>query len=393
MFSLLHKDKDTSARLGRLETAHGIVQTPAFIPVATQATVKTLSNSDILNSNIQIILSNTYHLFLRPGIDVIEKAGGLHKFMNWDKPLLTDSGGYQIFSLATLRKITKEGVEFQSHIDGSKHFLSPERIIELQIIFGSDIIMPLDECLHYPATRDYATESLRLTIEWARRSKIVYSQQSLPTGRQGIVNNQKLKDKDHQPSPINHQLLFGIVQGSSFLDLRKEAVERLIEIGFDGYAVGGVSVGEPDELKDEILEYTVGLLPTQKLRYVMGVGRPSDILEAVSKGFDIFDCVMPTRNGRNGVAFTRDGKLNIRNAKYASEFTPIEKMCSCYTCQNHTRAYIHHLFSSNEILGLRLVSLHNVYFYANLMRRIREAIAQDNFSAFKRNFMKGALND
>lgn len=355
-------------------TAHGEISTPAFIPVATQATLKTLSKREILESKVQIILSNAYHLFLRPGIEIIKKAGGLHKFMNWDKPLLTDSGGYQVFSLATLRKIIKEGVEFQSHIDGAKHFLSPERVIEIQSIFGSDIIMPLDECVHYPATRDYAEESLNLTTEWARRSKIVFSR---PTHAMAWV-----------PRVDNQQLLFGIVQGSTFLDLRKEAVERLVEIGFDGYAVGGVSVGEPDDLKKEILEFTISLLPERKIRYVMGVGSPVDILEAVSKGFDIFDCVMPTRNGRNGMAFTKKGKLNIRNAKCVSEFTPLEDECSCFTCQNHTRAYIHHLFSANEILGLRLVSLHNVHFYANLMKEIREAIAQDRFSNFKKGFVR-----
>lgn len=372
MFTLIQQDKDTKARLAKLETAHGEIGTPAFIPVATQATLKTLSEEDILETGVQILLSNAYHLYLRPGTEIIKRAGGLHKFMNWDKPLLTDSGGYQIFSLATLRKISEEGAEFQSHIDGSKHFLSPEKIVEIQSIFGSDIIMPLDECVHYPATRDYAAESLKLTSEWAQRSKIAFSDQSSEKSQ-----------------------LFGIVQGSTFLDLRKEAVEKLLEIDFDGYAVGGVSVGEPDDLKNEILEYTVNFLPSQKIRYAMGVGSPVDILEAVSKGFDIFDCVMPTRNGRNGTAFTQSGKLNIKNARYASEFTPIEEGCSCSACEKHTRAYIHHLFSANEILGLRLVSLHNVYFYANLMKEIREAIAQDKFGTFKKNFVKeyGREND
>lgn len=357
-------------------TAHGEISTPAFAPVATQATLKTLSKRDILDSNAQIILSNAYHLFLRPGIEVIKKAGGLHEFMNWDKPLLTDSGGYQIFSLATLRKITEEGVEFQSHIDGSKHFLSPEKIIEIQGIFGSDIIMPLDECVHYPAQRDYAQESLKLTIAWARRSKLAFS------SRPSVMNTNRW------PTDKNKQLLFGIVQGSTFLDLRKEAAERLIEIGFDGYAVGGVSVGEGDDLKNEILEHTVRFLPEQKIRYVMGIGTPEDILEAVNKGFDIFDCVMPTRSGRTGQAFTKRGKLNIKNARYVCEFTPIEEGCSCFACQNHTRAYIHHLFSAGEILGLRLLSLHNVHFYANLMREIREVIVADKFSSFKKGFIR-----
>lgn len=376
MFTLIHKDKDTSARLGKLMTAHGEINTPAFAPVATQATLKTLSKRDILDSNVQIILSNAYHLFLRPGMEVIKKAGGLHKFMNWDKPLLTDSGGYQIFSLATLRKITEEGVEFQSHIDGSKHFLSPEKIIEIQGIFGSDIVMPLDECVHYPAQRDYAQESLKLTIAWARRSKLAFNSHALAISA------------DQSPTDKNKRLLFGIVQGSTFLDLRKEAAEKLVEIGFDGYAVGGVSVGEEDDLKNEILEHTVRFLPEQKMRYVMGIGTPVDIMEAVSKGFDIFDCVMPTRSGRTGQAFTKKGKLNIKNARYACEFTPIEEGCSCFTCENHTRAYVRHLFSAGEILGLRLLSLHNVYFYANLMREIREKIVADKFNSFKKEFIK-----
>lgn len=376
MFTLIQQDKDTKARLGKLETAHGEIDTPAFMPVATQATLKTLSRENILGTGVQILLSNAYHLYLRPGTEIIKKAGGLHKFMNWNKPLLTDSGGYQIFSLATLRKLTEEGAEFQSHIDGSKHFLSPEKIVEIQSIFGSDIIMPLDECVHYPATRDYAEESLKLTLAWARRSK-----------KQFIEMAEARSNNGERGTGNGEQLLFGIIQGSTFLDLRKEAAERLLEIDFDGYAVGGVSVGEPDDLKSEILEYTVGFLPPQKLRYAMGVGTPVDILEAVSKGFDIFDCVMPTRNGRNGMAFTRNGKLNIRNACCASEFIPIEEGCSCSTCQEHTRAYIHHLFSANEILGLSLTSLHNVHFYANLMKETREAIARNRFSSFKKEFV------
>lgn len=380
MFTLIHKDKKTSARLGKLVTAHGEISTPAFAPVATQATLKTLSKHDILDSNVQIILSNAYHLFLRPGMGVIKKAGGLHKFMNWDKPLLTDSGGYQIFSLATLRKITEEGVQFQSHIDGSKHFLSPEKIIEIQGILGSDIIMPLDECVHYPAQRDYAQESLKLTLAWARRSKLAFNSRLLTA------------NTDQRTTGKSKQLLFGIVQGSTFLDLRKEAAERLIEIGFDGYAVGGVSVGEGDDLKNEILEHTVRFLPEQKIRYVMGIGTPVDIMEAVSKGFDIFDCVMPTRSGRTGQAFTKRGKLNIKNARYACEFMPIEEGCFCFTCQNHTRAYVHHLFSAGEILGLKLLSLHNVYFYANLMREMREGIAAGEFSNFKKEFVRAYEN-
>jgi len=375
MFKILAKDKTTKARTGRLATPHGVLKTPIFFPVATQATVKTLSNEDVKDCGAQAVLSNTYHLYLRPGIDILKKAGGLHAFMGWKDPILTDSGGYQVFSLATLMKVKDEGVEFQSHLDGSRHFLNPEDVVGLQIGFGSDIIMPLDECVHYPAEKDYARASLRLTTDWAERSKARFEKCA---GADGL-----------EPGAGKRPLLFGIAQGSTYKDLRKEAVERLTDIGFDGYAVGGVSVGEPDELVGEIAQYSLGLLPAETPRYVMGVGTPADILEAVSNGADMFDCVMPTRNGRNGTAFTKKGKLVIRNSIHTDDFLVIEEGCGCPACRcGYSRAYIRHLIGAQEILGLRLVSLHNVYFYVKLMKDIRTALESGTFTEFKREFLK-----
>ncbi len=367
-FTVVHQDKDTQARTGLLQTAHGVVKTPAFMPVGTQATVKTLSAQELLDCQVQMVLSNAYHLYLRPGREIIKEAGGLHKFMGWAGPILTDSGGFQIFSLAVLRKITEKGVEFQSHIDGSKHFLTPEDIIEIQLDLGSDILMPLDECVHYPAARDYAQESLRLTNIWAHRSREAFC---------------KRQDRD------DGRVLFGIIQGSTYLDLRKQAANELSEIDFAGYAVGGISVGEPEELKFEVLEHTLKFLPKERPHYAMGIGTPSDIFKAVQMGVDMFDCVMPTRHARNGTAFTRSGKIVLRNAPYAKDYQPIEPECECCACKNYTRAYIRHLVNADEILGVRLVSLHNVYFYAMLMERIREAIQKDKFLEFKKEFLKG----
>lgn len=367
-FTIIHQDKDSRARAGILRTLHGVVKTPAFMPVGTQATVKTLSAQELLDCKIQIVLSNAYHLFLRPGREVVKQAGGLHRFMRWEGPILTDSGGFQVFSLALLRKITEKGVEFQSHIDGSKHFLTPEDIIEAQLDLGSDILMPLDECVHYPAARDYVQQSIKLTGNWARKSKEVFCQ------REGQDN----------------LLLFGIVQGSTYPDLRKQAAQELLEIDFSGYAVGGISVGEPEELKFEILEYTLKFLPEEKPRYAMGIGTPLDIFKAVQMGVDMFDCVMPTRHARNGTAFTRSGKIVLRNASYTRDYRTIEQDCECFACRNnYTRAYIRHLVNADEILGIRLVSLHNVYFYAMLMQRIREAIQQNRFLEFKKEFLEG----
>jgi queuine tRNA-ribosyltransferase len=382
--------------LGKLETAHGTVNTPCFMPVGTQATVKTLSNQDLVDCNAEIVLSNTYHLYLRPGIEVINEAGGLHKFINWTRPILTDSGGFQVFSLATLMKVKAEGVEFSSHIDGSKHFLTPEKVIELQQTLGSDVMMPLDEPVSYPCSKSKAEEALEKTMDWAKRSKARHCEEarradeaiskkeiaSLPPGILGVARNDGLI----------RQLLFGIVQGSSYQDLRKQAVEELVKIGFDGYAIGGVSVGEAENLIYEVVEYTAALLPEDKPRYVMGVGTPLDILEMVSMGVDMFDCVMPTRNGRNGTAFTKTGKLLLRNSRYTKDFKPMDETCGCFACKNYTRGYIRHLFNTEELLGLRLVSLHNIYFYAMLMKEIRDAIRQDRFVKYQEGFKKRYCN-
>lgn len=365
-FRLIKKDKDTKARYSVLSTAHGELELPAFMPVGTQATVKTLSNEDLLGCGISIMLCNTYHLYLRPGEETIKKGGGLHRFCGWDKAILTDSGGFQIFSLATLMKSDERGVSFSSHLDGSRHRLSPEDVIRLQCAFGSDIMMPLDECPQYPCPKDKAAVSLELTIRWAGRSKIEYGEQL----------------------SLRRQLLFGIIQGSTYPDLRKEAAQRLAEMDFDGYAIGGVSVGEPGDIVYKVITETAPFMPEEKPRYVMGVGTPEDIMTAVSAGIDMFDCVMPTRNGRSGTAFTGEGKLILRNAKFSDEFEPIERGCSCYSCRNHSRAYIRHLFNTDEILGLRLVSLHNIHFYAKLMNNIRKAIKGDRFTEFKKQFLE-----
>ena len=366
---VVKKDKNSGARYSILSTGHGDLELPAFMPVGTQATVKTLSNRDLLDSGVGIILCNAYHLYLRPGEDIIKQAGGLHKFCGWERPILTDSGGFQVFSLAKLMKVSDKGVEFSSHLDGSKHFLAPEDVIRLQVSFGSDIMMPLDECVHYPCAHNKALESLKLTIKWAKRSKEAKEQYK-----------------------AEKQLLFGIVQGSTYLDLRKTAVEELMKIGFDGYAIGGVSVGEPEDLIYEIVNKTIVHMPEDKPRYLMGVGTPLNLFEAVSMGIDMFDCVVPTRNGRSGTAFTAGGKLVLRNRGFVNDFKTIEEGCTCYTCKHHTRAYIRHLFNTDEILGLKLVSLHNIHFYATIMDKIRTAIKQDSFTEFKKSFLNKYSN-
>ena len=360
MFKVIHKDKNSKARLSKLTTAHGDIDTPCFMPVGTQGTVKTLSPAELKESGAQIMLSNAYHLFLRPGTAVIKKAGGLHAFISWPGPILTDSGGYQIFSLALLRKVNDQGVEFQSHIDGLKHFLTPEDVIQIQKGFGSDIIMPLDVCVHYPCSKDHATVAMERTIDWGRRSKEIHN---------------------------NQALLFGIVQGATYEDLRQSCSEQLTEIGFDGYAIGGVSVGEPKNLSYNIVNFVLDFLPQVKPHYLMGVGVPEDIINAVELGIDMFDCVVPTRYGRNGTAFTSEGKLTIRNSPYIEDFSPLDKKCSCYACKNFSRSYLRHLFNTDEMLGLRLVSLHNIHFYLELMHNIREAIRQDRFIEFKKEFL------
>lgn len=346
---IIKKDTKTNARLGKLYTPHGVIDTPVFMPVGTQATVKTMSPDELKQIGAKIILSNTYHLFLRPGHELIKRAGGLHKFMNWDGAILTDSGGFQVFSLGDLRKITEEGVEFRSHLDGSKQFLNPEKAIEVQMALGSDIVMAFDECTPYPCTYDYAKKSAELTTRWLKRCKDTLI-------------------------AIEQQALFGIVQGGMFEDLRKQSAREITEFDLPGYAIGGLSVGEPKEMMYQVLDYTVPLLPEEKPRYLMGVGSPDALIEGAIRGIDMFDCVLPTRIARNGTAMTRFGKLVIRNAQFADDFSPIDSTCNCYTCQNYSRAYIRHLLKANEILGLRLMTIHNLQFLINLMSEIRNAI-------------------
>ncbi len=359
-FELLTPATTTSARLGRLHTAHGIVETPIFMPVGTQATVKCMTPDELRELKAQIILGNTYHLVIRPGTELIAKAGGLHKFMGWDGPILTDSGGYQVFSLAKLRKISRDGVEFQSHVDGATLFLGPRESMAAQVALGSDVVMAFDECPHWPCDREYACSSLELTLEWAARCR-----------------EQKLSD---------NQLLFGIVQGSVYPDLRERSARELVALGFDGYAIGGVSVGEPPPEMMRQVEMAVPFLPQDKPRYVMGVGTPPQILDMIARGVDMFDCVLPTRVARNGTIFTTRGTYAIKNAQYRDDFGPLEEGCECYACRRFTRAYIRHLFRTNEILGLRLMTWHNLHLYLSTLRRAREAIAAGVFEEFRREF-------
>ncbi len=368
IFTVEHQDRRSHARSGILRTAHGAVRTPVFMPVGTQATVKTISNQELLDAGAQIVLSNTYHLFLRPGEKVIEEAGGLHRFMSWNKPILTDSGGFQIFSLATLIKIKNEGVEFQSHIDGLRHFLTPEEVIRLQGTFGSDLMMPLDECVKYPCEKAYVEKSLELTNTWAKKSKDCW-----------------LKMREENPGSFPG-ILFGIVQGGTDKDLRKRAAVELSEMDFPGYSIGGLSVGEPNELVVETLAATTPELPADKPRYLMGVGMPLDLFEAVSQGIDMFDCVVPTRNGRNATVFTPKGKLLIGGASYTKDFRPIDDQCRCYACRTYSRAYLRHLFNAEEYLAGRLASLHNLTFFIQLLASMREAIQEDRFQEFRRDF-------
>lgn len=338
-----------NARLGLLHTAHGTIQTPAFMPVGTAATVKAMMPESVAATGAEIILGNTYHLMLRPGAERIAELGGLHKFANWHKPILTDSGGFQVMSLSSLRKITRQGVEFSSHIDGSRHMLSPERSIEIQHLLGSDITMIFDECTPYPATHDVAKKSMELSLHWAERSKAAFK-------------------------PRDGYGLFGIVQGSVYQDLRETSARELQNIGYDGYAVGGLAVGEGQELMFNTLDYTVPLLDPSRPRYLMGVGKPGDIIGAVQRGIDMFDCVIPTRSGRNGQAFVSSGTLNIRNAAHASDPAPLEEGCPCPACTNYSRAYLHHLVRSGEILGSMLMTWHNLQYYQRLMSQIRNEI-------------------
>lgn len=360
-YEFIKKCKQTGARLGRVHTPHGSFDTPAFMPVGTQGTVKGMSPDELKEIEAGIILSNTYHLYMRPGHNLIKEAGGLHKFINWDKPILTDSGGFQVFSLGGLRSIKEEGVTFKSHIDGSKHVFTPELVMEIQNALGSDIIMSFDECIPYPCEYDYAKKSLERTTRWAKRCKDAHKN-------------------------TENQALFGIVQGGVFKDLRIQSAKELLELDFPGYSIGGLSVGEPAECMYEMLDCTVPLLPEDKPRYLMGVGSPDYLIEGAIRGVDMFDCVLPTRIGRNGTVITSRGKLIVRDAKYARDFTSMDPDCDCYACKNFTRAYIRHLIKADEVLGIRLTAWHNLRFLLNLMKNIRQAIMDDRLGDYRNEF-------
>ena len=361
-YELVAEDRKTGARAGLLHTPHGVFKTPMFMPVGTQATVKTVTPEELEEMGAQIILSNTYHLFLRPGTELIHEAGELHRFMNWNKGILTDSGGFQVFSLGAMRKITEEGVYFRSFLDGSKQFLSPEISIRAQEDLGSDIAMAFDECIPYPADYEYARKSTERTTRWAERCI-----------------------KAHQRTDRG---IFGIIQGGMYKDLRKQSAMEISSLPFDGVAVGGLSVGEPHDLMYDILEETTQWMPKGKARYLMGVGTPDCLVEGVARGVDMFDCVFPTRVARNGMAMIHTGRMNMKNKQYERDFCPIEVSCGCYTCRNYTRAYIRHLYKSEELLAFRLVTIHNLYFLLQFMRDMREAIVQGNFSEFREHFME-----
>ncbi|MCQ2554755.1 MAG: tRNA guanosine(34) transglycosylase Tgt [Clostridia bacterium] len=360
-FELLKEDKRTKARRGILHTPHGDIQTPVFMPVGTQATVKAMRPEEVKETGAEIILSTTYHLYLRPGHDIVKEAGGLHKFMNWDRAILTDSGGFQVFSLGHLRKITEEGVRFRSHLDGSSHMLSPEKSMEIQNALGSDIMMAFDECIPYPADRRYTKDSLERTTRWLKRCKDYH------------------KDTERQS-------LFGIMQGGMYKDLRRESAEQIVDLDLPGYAIGGLSVGEPKDLMLEILDDCVDYLPKNKSRYMMGVGTPDYLLEGVERGVDMFDCVLPTRIARHGLALTSHGKVNIKNKQYERDFTSLDSECTCYTCRTYSKAYLRHLYKSEEILSSMLLSTHNVHFLVNLMKDVRKALDEDRFPEFKKEF-------
>ncbi len=359
-FKLKVKSSECAARRGEVSTLNGVFQTPVFMPVGTQATVKAVTPENLTDLGAQIILANTYHLFIRPGHELIKRFGGLHKFMNWDRPILTDSGGFQVFSLRDLAKITEEGAAFKSHLDGASLFLSPEDAVEVQEALGTDIMMCLDTCIPYPASREETISATELTGRWAKRSRIAQKD----TG----------------------QLLFGIVQGGMYHDLRANAIDKLVEIGFDGYAMGGLSVGEPVELMMDITEQTAAIMPQDYPIYLMGVGTPEDLVEAVYRGVDMFDCVMPSRNARNGMLFTSTGRLVIKNARYRDDPLPLDEHCDCYACRNYSRAYLRHLFTCREILAYQLNTIHNLHYYVELMREMREAIEGDCFMQFRKDF-------
>ncbi len=357
---MLKKDSATDARLGKIHTNHGEINTPAFIPVGTQATIKALTPEDLKGLGAEIILCNTYHLFLRPGHELIKSLGGLHRFMHWDYPLLTDSGGFQVYSISANQKVSEEGIAFKSHLDGSSHFLTPELCMKVQETLGADVAMCLDECVPYPSSYEYVHDSLKRTTRWAKRC-------------------QESKKREAQT-------LFGIVQGGMFKDLREQSARELVNLNFDGYAIGGLSVGESTSLMREMVEHSAALLPREKPRYLMGVGTPEDIVESVKRGIDMFDCVLPTRNARNGMLFTSFGKIVIKNARHRSEDIPIDPHCTCYTCTHYSRAYLHHLFSAKEILSSRLNTIHNLFYYLSLIKELRMAILEGRFDHFYQNF-------
>lgn len=361
-YKVIKECAQTKARIGELRTPHGVIETPVFMPVGTLATVKTMTPEELNQIGSQIILANTYHLYLRPGHKLIKEAGGLHKFMNWDKPILTDSGGFQVFSLAENRTITEEGVEFRNPRDGSKHFFTPESATQIQNDLGADIIMAFDECAPYPAEYEYIKQSMERTTRWAKRCKDAHQNEN--------------------------QALFGIVQGGMYEDLRIQSAKEIVDIGFPGYAIGGLSVGEPRDIMEKILDVTVDYLPKDKPRYNMGVGTPDYLFESVIRGIDMADCVMPTRIARHGTAITHEGNLNIGNAQFKDSFIPLDSKCDCYTCTNYTRGYIRHLVSTNEILGARLLTIHNLYFLIDLMERIKDAIRKNRLLEFKDEFYK-----
>lgn len=374
-FRLIKKDKNCQARAGVIKTPHGEVNTPVFMPVGTQAAVKTLSSEDLNQIGAELILGNTYHLYLRPGHQLIEKAGGLHQFMSWEKPILTDSGGFQVFSLNSLTKTTEEGVRFQSHLDGSYHLFTPEKVMEIEKSLGADIIMILDQPVSYPCSFEQAKRANDLTNLWAERCKTEFER---------IVSE---KPSKHQ------QALFGIIQGSTYPDLRRKSAEYLLDLNFSGYAIGGLSLGEPKVTTQEMIELSISYLPEDKPRYLMGVGTPEDMIESVYRGVDMFDCVLPTRNARNGSLFTKFGKMIIKNREYADDFSPVDSECGCSTCRNYTRAYLRHLFHTGEITALRLATIHSLYFYMDLMRKMREAILSDNFLEWREKFLKDYHSD
>ncbi len=367
-FKVEATDRNSLARAGCFETAHGSVQTPIFMPVGTIGTVKTMSPVDLRENGAQIILGNTYHLYLKPGLEVLKKSGGLHNFNGWSGPILTDSGGFQIYSLSDLKRITVEGVYFKSHWDGSSHFFTPQKVVEIQRAIGSDIMMVLDECIANPSDKNLANRAHRLTLEWAKKSREAFSNTEALYGY--------------------CQFQFGIVQGGIYSDLRQESVEMLTDMEFEGYAIGGLAVGETVDVRNEMTELCTKNLPEDAPRYLMGVGTPIDILESIERGVDMFDCVIPTRNARNGTVFTTYGKLVIRNAKYKSDLEPIDTTCECYACKNFSRAYIRHLFNVNEMFGLRLATIHNVHFYLKLISDAREAILNNRFLEWKKGFIK-----